>query len=109
ISSTRRPVPSATDKVLLEARAISTRKLHDISFTVREGEIIGVAGLVGSGRSELGRMLFGTSPLTSGSLMLNGSDFRPCGPHDAVKRGVALVPEDRQRGGLVPRMGIRGK
>jgi ABC-type sugar transport system ATPase subunit len=107
ILATRRSVSSATDKVLLEARAISTGKLHDISFTVREGEIIGVAGLVGSGRSELGRMLFGTSPLTSGSLMLKGSDFRPCGPHDAVKRGVALVPEDRQREGLVPRMSIR--
>lgn len=107
VVTTRRPLPSAADQTLFETRALSTRKLHDVSFTLRPGEILGVAGLVGSGRSELGRVLFGTSPVTGGSMTLGGSDYRPRSPHDAVAHGIALVPEDRQREGLVPDMKIR--
>jgi ABC-type sugar transport system ATPase subunit len=104
MNSRERSAPGAT---VLEARAVSTRKLRDVSFTLGKGEILGVAGLVGSGRSEMGRTLFGLSPLTGGALELEGSGFAPRHPHDAVSRGVALVPEDRQREGLIPGMSIR--
>ena len=98
---------SVAGGVLLEAREVSTRKLRDVSFTLGQGEILGVAGLVGSGRSEVGRALFGLSPVTGGTLLLQGRGYEPGNPHDAVADGVALVPEDRQREGLIPGMNIR--
>jgi ribose transport system ATP-binding protein len=95
------------DEPLLEAREISTRKLKRVSFLLRQGEILGVAGLVGSGRSEVGRALFGLSSLTEGEMVLAARPYRPRDPHDAVAGRVALVPEDRQRQGLLPGMSIR--
>jgi len=70
------------------------------------GEILGVAGLVGSGRSEMGRTLFGLASLTAGSMVLEGRAYAPRHPRDAVAGGIALVPEDRQKEGLVPGMSI---
>jgi ABC-type sugar transport system ATPase subunit len=107
VQVSRRSVALAEGVPLLEAKNVSTRKLRNVSFTVRPGEILGVAGLVGSGRSEVGRALFGISPLTAGSLVLEARAFAPRTPHEAVARGVALVPEDRQREGLIPGMSIR--
>jgi ABC-type sugar transport system ATPase subunit len=92
---------------VLELAGVSTRKLTDISFSLRPGEILGVAGLVASGRSELGRMLFGLSPVTAGMVKLAGQPYAPHDPSDALAHGVALVPEDRQREGLFPMMSIR--
>jgi ABC-type sugar transport system ATPase subunit len=106
VSTTRRE-KTASGATLLEARSLSTRKLREVSFTVGRGEILGIAGLVGSGRSEVGRTLFGISPITAGSILLDGNGYAPRGPHDAVSHGVALVPEDRQKEGLVPGMSIR--
>ncbi len=107
VTTTRGEKILATGRALLEARQVSTRKLRDVSFTLARGEILGVAGLVGSGRSEVGRALFGLSPVTDGKITLETSDYAPRSPHDAVARGVALVPEDRQREGLIPGMSIR--
>ena len=107
VATTRREKISASGATLLEARAVSTRKLRDVSFTLGRGEILGVAGLVGSGRSEVGRALFGISPITGGAIMVEGSSYAPRHPHDAVTQGIALVPEDRQKEGLVPGMSIR--
>jgi len=99
--------PSETTPPVLELESVSTRKLRDISFSLRPGEIFGVAGLVASGRSELGRMLFGLSPITGGTVELAGSAYEPADPRDALSHGVALVPEDRQREGLFAGMSIR--
>ncbi|MBT9282755.1 MAG: sugar ABC transporter ATP-binding protein [Hydrogenibacillus schlegelii] len=76
-------------------------KLHDISFAVRRGEILGVAGLVGAGRSELARALFGLEPVRGGTIRLDGRPIVLRHPRDAIRAGIAFVPEDRKRQGLV--------
>jgi ABC-type sugar transport system ATPase subunit len=98
---------SSAGEKLLETREISNRKLRGLSFTLGRGEILGVAGLMGSGRSEMGRVLFGLSPATTGKMTLEGRDYKPTGPRDAVARGIALVPEDRRKDGLIPGMSVR--
>ncbi|MEO8524895.1 MAG: sugar ABC transporter ATP-binding protein [Caldimonas sp.] len=72
-----------------------------ISLTLRRGEILGLAGLIGAGRTELGRALFGIDRLTAGSLTLDGETVDFATPRDAISRGVFLVPEDRKRCGLL--------
>ena len=71
------------------------------SFVLREGEILGIAGLVGSGRTELARLLVGADSSTAGTMTLNGELYRPNSPHDAIRAGVALVPEERRSQGLI--------
>jgi ribose transport system ATP-binding protein len=75
--------------------------IHPISFKAHPGEILGFAGLVGSGRTELMQVLFGVDPVLGGRMMLNGKEYAPRSPHDAIAEGVYLVPEDRKRHGLV--------
>ena len=72
-----------------------------VSFTVARGEILGFAGLVGSGRTELMESVFGVVPATGGRMVLDGKPFAPRRPRDAIARGVFLAPEDRKRHGLV--------
>jgi ribose transport system ATP-binding protein len=87
---------------LLEARNVSVgRKLAGLSFSVMPGEIVGVAGLGGSGRSTLLRSLFGDARRTGGSFRLAGRGYDPSSPADAIHRGVFLIPEDRHRYGLL--------
>jgi rhamnose transport system ATP-binding protein len=74
---------------------------HDISFTVRAGEIVGLAGLVGAGRSEVARAVFGVDPYATGRVTLTGKSVPPRSPSAAMSLGLALVPEDRRRQGLV--------
>jgi ABC-type sugar transport system ATPase subunit len=74
--------------------------LHNISFTLRAGEIVGMAGLMGAGRTELCRALFGIDPIDSGTISIGGQRMHIHSPRDAVRAGVALIPEDRQRTGL---------
>jgi rhamnose transport system ATP-binding protein len=80
--------------------------LRDISFTVRRGEIVALAGLVGAGRSEVARAIFGIDKRTSGSVRINGMELANGKPLDAMAAGVALVPEDRRQQGLVMELGI---
>lgn len=89
---------------LLEARKLSRRKkFEDISLNVHAGEIVGLAGLVGAGRTEVARALFGMLPLDSGEVLLDGKPVKIQTPKDAMALGLALVPEDRQRhGALLP-------
>ena len=88
--------------VLLDVRGLSrTGLFHDISFTVRAGEIVGLAGLVGAGRSEVARAVFGVDPYDSGSVTLEGKRIAPGRPTAAMAAGLALVPEDRRKQGLV--------
>src|SRR4029079_9550812 len=76
-------------------------KLHDITFDVMPGEIVGVAGLVGSGRTVLLKTLFGAIPPATGSMRLRGEPYRPASPTNAIGRGVSLIPEDRRVHGAV--------
>jgi rhamnose transport system ATP-binding protein len=80
---------------------------RDVSFEVRAGEIVGLAGLVGSGRSELAQAIFGTTPAESGEIYLNGQRIRISNPGQAMRHGIAYVPEDRGTQGLVKPMTIR--
>jgi ribose transport system ATP-binding protein len=95
----RDPLPPGRE--LLRAEHLSRRPLlKDISFTLRAGEIVGLAGLIGAGRTELCRALFGAEPIDGGRIILSGSEVRIGSPRDAVAHGLALVPEDRQQTGL---------
>jgi rhamnose transport system ATP-binding protein len=80
--------------------------VKDISFEVRAGEILGLAGLVGAGRSELARVLFGLTPADGGTLSIDGQAIRVRSPSDAIAQGIAYVPEDRRRHGVVPDMTV---
>ncbi|WP_034765102.1 sugar ABC transporter ATP-binding protein [Rossellomorea vietnamensis] len=76
------------------------RKVKDIHLSVKEGEIVGVAGLVGAGKTELAKALFGTSRLEGGEFFLKGRKLKIHSPKDAVQNGLALVPEERRKEGL---------
>ncbi|HKE92695.1 MAG TPA: sugar ABC transporter ATP-binding protein [Povalibacter sp.] len=89
------------DELLRVERLSRTPEFDDISFSVRRGEILGVYGLVGAGRSELARCLFGLEPVDSGTLHIGGKAVTLSGPQDAIAHGLAYVPEDRQAQGVI--------
>ncbi|MCU6712264.1 sugar ABC transporter ATP-binding protein [Paenibacillus sp. J5C_2022] len=76
-------------------------KVLDVSLSIRKGEIVGLAGLVGAGKTELCRVLFGAAPGATGELLLHGRKLKLGSPHDAVRDGIALVPEERRREGVL--------
>jgi ribose transport system ATP-binding protein len=82
-------------------------KVRDVSFVVRAGEIVGIAGLVGSGRTEILRTIFGVDPKDSGTISVGGRRLRIHSPRDAVRNGIALVPESRKEHGVILSMSIR--
>jgi ribose transport system ATP-binding protein len=90
-----------TGTPLLRVSGITNDRLTDVSFDLHRGEVIGLAGLLGSGRTELMRAIFGIDRLASGAIELDGRPLRIRGPRDALDAGIALVPEDRARQGLV--------
>jgi len=94
-------------KPLLDVKNLKSEIIKDVSFTLYEGEILGIAGLVGSGRTELVRLIFGADPKISGEIYLNGEKVEIQSPEDAVKHGIGLVPEDRQNQGLILKMSVR--
>jgi len=75
--------------------------LHDISFEVRRGELLGVAGLVGAGRTELARAIFGIDRIEAGRMEINGREVQIGSPAEAIRNRLALLPEDRKQQGLV--------
>jgi ABC-type sugar transport system ATPase subunit len=87
--------------VLLEVSNMTTSAVHDVSFTLRSGEVLGFAGLVGAGRTEVVRAIFGADPIISGEVKLNGETMTFKTPKDAIDKGIALCPEDRKEQGLV--------
>jgi ribose transport system ATP-binding protein len=96
------------EQVALEARGLSTAAgLEGVSFELREGEVLGVYGLLGSGRTELARALAGADRITGGEVKLAGRTQRLRSPSRAVRRGVGLVPEDRIAQGLFPILSVR--
>ena len=88
--------------VRLQAQALAGRRVRDASFELRAGEVLGVAGLAGSGRSELLRLLSGATRLRTGTLTLDGSTFAPSSMGHAQSQGVALVPPERRSQALLP-------
>jgi len=103
------PVP-ADAPVVLEVRGlVATRgvALHDVSFCVRAGEIVGLAGLVGAGRTDIVRAIAGADVADAGEISVLGRRVRMRGPHDAIEAGIALVTEDRKAQGLVLGMSVR--
>jgi ribose transport system ATP-binding protein len=95
-------------EVVLTAENVSgSPPLKSASLTLYAGEILGVSGMVGSGRTELARVLFGADPLQSGAIRLKGSEFKPRSPQQAMQAGLALVPEDRKAQGLLLEQPIR--
>jgi ABC-type sugar transport system ATPase subunit len=82
----------------------SPGRFRDVSFTVRRGEVLGLAGLVGAGRSEIARAIFGLDPTSTGRVFIRGREATIRTPRDAMRHGLGFVPEDRKRQGLVPGM-----
>ena len=99
---------SAPGEVMLEVRHVTRHGvLHDINFEVRAGEVVGLAGLVGAGRTEVARAVFGADPIDAGEVRIAGQPVRLRQPVDAVKAGVGLVTEDRKAQGLVLGLAVR--
>jgi len=86
--------------------AYRASNITNVSFELRSGEILGLAGLVGAGRTELARILFGITPADSGEILVNDKPVRICTPRDAVENGIAYVPEDRRRHGVILEMPV---
>ncbi len=94
--------------VALEVRGLSCGKLYqDISFEVREGEVVGFYGLVGAGRTEIAETLFGLRDPNAGTILLDGKEATINSPVEAIEAGISLVPEDRKGQGLVLSMNCR--
>mgnify|MGYP000635370565 CR=1 FL=1 len=104
----RRPSHPPGDLVLaIDRMRTSAHPSHAISFDVRAGEIVALAGLVGAGRTELLSTLFGVTPAVAGNISVSGRTVTPRSPIDAIRAGIALVPEDRKTQGLILDMGVR--
>lgn len=94
-------------KVVLSVKNLKTPYIRNVSFQVRKGEIVGLAGLVGAGRTEVARALFGADPVTGGEIVLDGKSVAFKTPREAIDHGIALCPEDRKEQGLVMQRSIK--
>lgn len=92
-------IPSGTDTIV-EVKGLTSESVKDISFELKRGEILGFSGLVGAGRTEMARALFGIDKIISGTVTIEGKQVRIKKPSDAIRAGIALVPEDRKGQGL---------
>ncbi|HEX7048885.1 MAG TPA: sugar ABC transporter ATP-binding protein [Longimicrobiales bacterium] len=95
------------DELLRVERLSSPGRFHDVSFSIHAGEVLGLAGLVGAGRSEVAQALFGLDPAATGTVHVRGQPARIRSPRDAMALGLGFVPEDRKRQGLVLAMRAR--
>ncbi len=94
--------------VVLEVRGLSRgRMVRDVSFQLRAGEIVGMAGLVGSGRSEVAQTIFGLTPPQAGAILMDGKEVKIKSPIQAMRYGIAYLPEDRGTQGLIRQMELR--
>ena len=95
-------------KKILEVRGLSAgRAVRDVGFELHEGEIVGVAGLMGAGRTEMTRAIFGADPRDGGEILLDGEPVKIEKPLDAIEAGIVLAPEDRKKDGLCTRLSVR--
>lgn len=108
IVAVRRPAEAHEfGRPVLQMEHVSTVRLRDISLTVRAGEICGVIGRAGCGRSALGRAIYGQERVTDGRLLLDGEPLKVTNPRQSMARGIAYIPQDRQRSGILPRATVR--
>ncbi len=94
-------VPASLGKIRLEVTKLSGGKVRDVSFATREGEVLGLGGLMGAGRTELARLIFGADKKEEGDIRLDGQAVRIESPRDAIRNGICLLTEDRKLQGLV--------
>ena len=95
-------------KKIFEVKNLNAGKMvRDINFSLYEGEIVGFAGLMGAGRTETTRAIFGVDPKTGGEIFLDGKEVKISCPMDAIKAGIVLAPEDRKKDGLCTKLSIR--
>lgn len=94
-------------QVALEIRNLAGNGVRNISFAVRKGEILGLSGLVGAGRTELAMVIFGAAPAERGEILVDGQRVRIKSPADAIRHGIGLLPEDRKGQGLFLEMGVQ--
>lgn len=86
---------------ILQVEKLTNHRVKGVSFSLKTGEILGIAGLVGSGRTEMARMVFGADKKQSGTIQLNGKEVAIKSPLDGIKHGIGLIPEDRKHQGLL--------
>ncbi|MCC8136671.1 MAG: sugar ABC transporter ATP-binding protein [Clostridiales bacterium] len=95
-------------KKILEVKNLNAgRMVRDVSFDVYEGEVLGFSGLVGAGRTETMRAIFGADPKESGEIILDGKTLKISSPEEAIRQGIVLAPEDRKKEGLCTKLSIR--
>ncbi len=99
--------PLTAGEVMLEVNNLCTPMLNDISFKVHRGEILGLSGLVGAGRTEVARAIFGADKFDKGTFVLNGQPYVPSTPRHAIDNGIGLVTEDRKQQGLLLHLNVR--
>jgi ribose transport system ATP-binding protein len=102
----KEPVPLGPEVLRVE-NLTQGKRLRNLSFSVRAGEVLGIAGLVGAGRTELVRAIFGADPIDSGTIYVGGQPVRIRAPRDAIRCGIALLTEDRKQQGLILGMSTR--
>ncbi|MFC1806056.1 sugar ABC transporter ATP-binding protein [Planctomycetota bacterium] len=95
------PAPVGAERLRVENLTARGGRVRNVSFTIRAGEIVGLAGLVGAGRTELAEAIFGIAPVEGGAVYVDGSPRRFRSPHDAIRAGLGLLTEDRKRTGLL--------
>nr|WP_325196377.1 sugar ABC transporter ATP-binding protein [uncultured Oscillibacter sp.] len=100
-SNYQRLTDYSTDEVVLEMENLCTDKLQNVSFQLHKGEVIGVAGVVGAGKTEIANAIFGLDKIRSGKLRVKDREIRHT-PRSAIENGIALVPEERRTQGLIP-------
>jgi ribose transport system ATP-binding protein len=96
------------DEVVLEAKQLYGNSLHDVSFKLHRGEVLGLGGLIGSGRTQLAELIFEVKQKTGGFILVKGKNLESKNPGDAIRHGIALVPEDRKRQGALLDIDIKG-
>jgi L-arabinose transport system ATP-binding protein len=99
--------PRSLGPVMLRLRGVTTADVTDISFTVRAGEVVALAGLVGAGRTELAHAVIGDTPITAGEVEVAEKPVRLRSPRDAVRAGLALAPEERKQQALLMKRSVR--
>jgi len=97
----KRVKKTISDEILLELKDVCGNGDKNVNLKLRKGEVLGIGGLVGAGRTELAQMIFGSVRKDSGKMILNGKEINPKCPKDAIELGIALVPEDRKRHGAI--------
>ena len=98
---------AVNEDCVYEAEDLSSAECRPFDFRIRRGEVNGFTGLLGSGRSESVRAIFGADRVTGGKVKVNGRDVRITKPHDAMKNGIGYLPEDRKRDGIIADLSVR--